>query len=105
MSTRFILCVLSLACFAFAGCNSNDVATKSTDWQSFEGEVVWVKTKRGFWGIQTTELGKINPLKLPEAFKENGLNIRGEVRLFPDSHSARNYGTIGELRGIERVSE
>jgi|TARA_B110000438_G_C15665212_1_gene585748 hypothetical protein len=105
MHNRFLLSFLAIACFAFVGCETNDTASTSSEWHSFEGEVVWVKTSRGFWAIQTKKSGKINPLKLPEAFKVNGLKICGEVRLFPKAESARNWGTVGEVRAVERLSE
>lgn len=105
MPTRFLLSLMTLACFTFIGCESSKSALTSAEWQAFEGEVVWVKTSRGFWAIEATKVGKINPLSMPEDLKVNGLKIRGEVKFYPEAASARNWGTVGEVRALKRIGK
>jgi hypothetical protein len=103
MLYRSFLFFLLLGSLVVTGCETNNTTQTATEWIPFEGEVVWVKTSRGFWALKTRKLGKITPLKLPEAFKVNELKVRGEVLLHPDAESSKNWGIIGEVRKMERV--
>ena len=98
---RFLLGLGLLLTVLFTGCETTSKGAH--EWQPFEGKVVYVSKFRGFWGIEARGIGKVNPISLPEAFHQDGLRIRGEVMLEPDTTSAKRWGTVGEVRNLEII--
>ncbi|MFP4541891.1 MAG: hypothetical protein ACLFR7_09695 [Opitutales bacterium] len=96
---------LALCLLAVSGCEttSSRGTNLPTDWVSFTGTVEWVPKNRGFWGIRSEQFGRLNTLRLPEDMKQNGLRVRGEVLLKPQVHSARDWGTVAEVRNLETL--
>lgn len=103
--TRKTLLPLALlfASLFLIGCETTSSKGAATEWQSFEGKVVYVAKYRGFWGIETRHQGRINPISLPEEFRVDNLRITGEVILRPDYASAKKWGVVGEVRNLEVV--
>ena len=100
----FVLIALTFAFLGLTACSSTQREAAIADWTPFTAEVVWNREQRGFWGLKVDGIGKVNPLSLPEAVQVNGMRIRGELRLRPDAVSMKNWGTVGEVRNVERLN-
>jgi hypothetical protein len=97
-----------------AGCNSanrddqSDAPAKpaagtSASGRQVTGTVRHVDLEGGFYGIETDEGARLDPVNLPEEFHKDGLRIRAWIEDLPDRVSFRMWGTLVRLRDIERL--
>ena len=67
------------------------------------GTVRHVDLGGGFYGIETDDGMKLDPVNLPEDFQEDGVRIRLRVEWLEDRVSIRMWGRIVCLLSIERL--
>lgn len=72
---------------------------------AFSGKVIWLDLEGGFWGIETAQGKQLLPMALPEAFKKDGLQVRGQFLVLKDVMTIQMWGTPVELSHIEAVAE
>jgi hypothetical protein len=66
-----------------------------------EGTVTYQSLEGGFYAIDGTDGRKYDPINLPEAFKKDGLRVKGSVRLKEDVVSFHMYGEFIEIVELE----
>jgi hypothetical protein len=107
-----MLCVALLtasgACHS-AGQNEHRDASARTDatppppgWV-VTGTVRYVDIEGGFYGIATDEGTKLDPVNLPDAFKQDGTRIRARVERVKDRVSSHMWGALVNILEIERL--
>lgn len=72
---------------------------------AFSGKVIWLDLEGGFWGIETAQGKQLLPMSLPEQFKKDGLQVRGQFLVLKDVMTIQMWGTPVELSHIEAVAE
>lgn len=70
---------------------------------STTGTMRYQEMEGGFWGIVADDGGKYDPLKLDEKFQKEGLRVRFKAMPEPDMMSTHMWGTIVNLRQIEKI--
>ncbi len=97
----FILCACVL--LALGGCETSSRSGADAEWRPFTGTVVWVPENRGYWALTVDHVGRINPMELPTTVHEDGTRVSGEMIRRPDYHSAKRWGTVAEVRNVQRI--
>lgn len=67
------------------------------------GTIRYVDLEGGFYGIETDEGAKLDPVNLPEEFQKDGLRLRAEVEPLKDRVSFRMWGTLVRIVSLERL--
>ena len=94
-----ILAVLLISCSA-----PEHGSTVKDDKIKFRGTVRHVDIEGGFWGIITDGESKYFPVNLGEAYRRDGLRVRGELKLLGDRPGIRMWGEEVEIINIEKMS-
>ncbi len=95
---RAIILVLVAALW---GCNSSDHVGAWEQSVVGTGTVNFVGVESGFYGIVTDDDQKLDPINLPEEYRQEGLRVNFSAVVRPDSVSFYMWGTIVELKWIE----
>ena len=97
--------------FALAGCiiqtgkeppSSSIGRERPSDVFQIVGTVTYQPIEGGFYAIDGDDGRKYDPLNLPEAFKEDGLKVKGLARLKKDVVGFHMYGEIIEIMDLEK---
>ncbi len=67
------------------------------------GTVRHVDIEGGFYGIATDGGAKLDPVTLPDAFKQDGLRVRARVERIPGGVSSHLWGAVVNVLEIERL--
>jgi len=114
----FLICVCGLVSCKITTSSSNDKLPDSSytepkdqtaskgealpaDLFEIEGTVTYQSLEGGFYAIDGTDGRKYDPINLPEAFKQDGLKVKGVVRLKEDVVSFHMYGEFIEIVELE----
>ena len=100
-----ILCLAMLA--AVMGCHGGQqaggrdkpIAVKGM----ITGTVKYVDLEGGFYGLVTDAEQKLDPVNLPDAFKEDGLRIQARVEQAKGRVSTHMWGPLVRIIEIERM--
>jgi hypothetical protein len=66
------------------------------------GEVRWMTFEGGFFAIRSWDGATYDPMSLPAAFQEDGLDVRATLRIRHDIVSFHQAGPIVEVLDISR---
>ncbi len=69
------------------------------------GRIRHVQLEGGFYGIITEDGGKLDPVNLPEDFKEDGLRIRFKSSEKGQMAGIHMWGTLVEILEIEELPD
>lgn len=67
------------------------------------GTIRFVDLEGGFYGIETDEGARLDPVNLPAEFRKDGLRIRAHVERVRDQVSFRMWGSLVRITAIERL--
>jgi hypothetical protein len=67
------------------------------------GTVRHVDLEGGFYGIVTDEGTKLDPVNLPDAFKQDGLRVRARVERIQGGVSSHMWGAVVNVLEIARL--
>ncbi len=67
------------------------------------GTVRHVGVEGGFYGIATDGGTKLDPVNLPDAFRQDGLRVRARVERIPGGVSSHMWGAVVNVLEIERL--
>jgi hypothetical protein len=96
---------------AFGGCQeqeSDGGAGRQMDADGPEvervtGTVRHVDLEGGFYGIETDDGRKLDPVNLPEEIRQDGLRIEARVEVLRDRVSIRMWGTLVRIVEFKRL--
>jgi len=76
--------------------------------ENLKGSVVTGTIRRidlegGFFGIETEDGAKLDPVNLPAEFQQDGLRIRARVEQLKDRVSFHMWGSLVRILSIERL--
>jgi hypothetical protein len=97
----------NIICFALVlgavGCHGTSEPNKDASGRWIKGTVKHIELEGGFYGILTDRGDKINPVDLPDTFKQDGLAVRFRMKRLSDQVSFRMWGTLATITDIERL--
>ena len=67
------------------------------------GTVRRIDLEGGFYGIETDDGAKLDPVDLPAEFQQDGLRVRARVEELKDRVSFRMWGSLVRILSIERL--
>ncbi|MGE5295798.1 MAG: hypothetical protein ACM3VT_13305 [Solirubrobacterales bacterium] len=67
------------------------------------GTVRHVDLEGGFYGIETDDGAKLDPVNLPQEFQKDGTRLRAQVEPLKDRVSTHMWGTLVRITSIERL--
>lgn len=67
------------------------------------GTIRHIDLEGGFYGIQTDDGARLDPVDLPAEFRQDGLRVRARVEELKDRVSFRMWGTLVRVLSIERL--
>jgi hypothetical protein len=67
------------------------------------GTITYVDVEGGFYGIVTDDGAKLDPVNLPEEFRQEGLRVRARVQRLEDRVSIHMWGRLVRVLEIERL--
>jgi hypothetical protein len=70
---------------------------------SFTGTVRHVDLEGGFYGIETDDGVKLDPVNLPPDFQQDGVRVRVQVEPLKDRISIHMWGRLVRIASIERL--
>jgi len=73
----------------------------SQEGQAITGTVRYVNVEGGFYGIETDDGTKLDPVNLPDRFKKDGLGIKARVETLQDQVSSHMWGQLVRILTIE----
>lgn len=110
VAAAFCLAILigTAGCSSMSRDDQSDAPAKpaagiSASGRQVTGTVRHVDLEGGFYGIETDEGARLDPVNLPEVFHKDGLRIRAWVEDLKDRVSFRMWGTLVRIRDIERL--
>ena len=102
-----------VACVSLAVCGGacrmadeemeSPVETVQPSGKSVTGTVTYLDLEGGFYGIVTDEGKNLDPVNLPDDFKEDGIAVRAYVETLEDRVSFRMWGELVKIHHIERL--
>lgn len=92
VASLVVICLLAPAC-----------ANDSGDTFVSTGTVVFLSFEGGFYGIRGDDGKNYDPMNLAAEFRKDGLRIRFEAKELPDRASVHMWGTIIEIKHIEKM--
>jgi hypothetical protein len=98
---RIVCAVLLAASGACRQASSDASACTSEEGQAITGTVRYVNVEGGFYGIETDDGKKLDPVNLPDRFKQDGLAIRARIERLPDQVSFHMWGELVRILAIE----
>jgi len=82
-----------------AGARNQPVAVKG----AITGTIKYVDLEGGFYGIVTDAGQKLDPVNLPDAFRQDGLRIQARVERAEGQVSTHMWGPLVRIVEIERL--
>ncbi len=70
---------------------------------SVTGTVRYIDLEGGFYGIETDDGAKLDPVNLPAEFQQDGVRLRVQVEPLKDRVSFHMWGTLVRVVSIERL--
>lgn len=70
---------------------------------SVTGTVRYIDLEGGFYGIETDDGAKLDPVNLPEDFQKDGMRLRVQIEPLKDRVSFHMWGTLVRVVSIERL--
>jgi|SRR6056297_525511 len=67
------------------------------------GTVKYINIEGGFYGIITEDGLKLDPVNLPDEYKQDGMNIRVLVKKTASQVNFHMWGTVVEIKSIEQI--
>lgn len=67
------------------------------------GTIRRIDLEGGFFGIETDDGAKLDPVNLPAEFQRDGLRVRARVEPLKDRVSFRMWGSLVHILSIERL--
>jgi len=67
------------------------------------GTVKYINIEGGFYGIITEDGLKLDPVNLPDEYKQDGMNVRIWVKKAAAQVNFHMWGTIVEIKSIEQI--
>jgi hypothetical protein len=86
-----------------AGNAAGDGAPPPAKVQEITGTVRYIDLEGGFYGIETEEGTRLDPVNLPDDFKKDGLRIKARVEKLADRVSIRMWGALVRILEVERL--
>ena len=84
-----------IICIGLSGCIVGN-------WVSESGTIIYLDFEGGFYGITVGELC-LDPINLPDDFKEDGLSVRFIGRMVPRLYSYHMWGISFYILKIEKL--
>ncbi len=70
---------------------------------AISGTVKYMDLEGGFCGIVTDDGQKLDPVNLPDAFKQDGLRVKARIETLEGQVSVRMWGTLVRIIDIQRA--
>jgi hypothetical protein len=110
---RIIWSMLCLSLLAVAaGCHSSQGDGRSrtghkqtAEEQAVTATVKYLDLEGGFYGLVTDEGRKLDPVNLPEAFRQDGVRIRARLERLTGRASTHMWGELVRIVSIERLKD
>ena len=67
------------------------------------GTIRYIDLEGGFYGIETDDGRRLDPVNLPEEFQQDGLRIEARVEELRDRVSIRMWGTLVRIVEFRRL--
>ncbi len=80
-------------------------ALRPAEGREIRGTVRYVDLEGGFYGIETRDGTRLDPVNLPDDFKKDGLRITARVERLKDRISIHMWGTLVRILEIERLPQ
>ncbi len=80
----------------------SDAVEPPADSRLIRGTVQHIPLEGGFYGIVAEDGRRYDPINLPEAFRQDGLEVACRIRTVPDRASFHMWGQLVEIIEIRR---
>ncbi len=67
------------------------------------GTIRYIDLEGGFYGIETDDGARLDPVNLPADFQKDGLRVRATVERLRDRISVHMWGTLVRITAIARL--
>lgn len=99
MRTTLAIGTVALLGLALTGCFHDMDTMEGT------GTVRFIDLEGGFYGIESDDGEKLDPVNLRSEFEQDGLRVSYEVRLVKEVMTIHQWGTPVEILEMEALSE
>lgn len=104
---RGLILLLTLVLASCGGITSRDVAADNVMIEERQlaiiGTVKYVGLEGGFFGVIGDDGTRYDPINLPASFAVDGLRVKAQIQLRPDSMGFHMWGEMVEIIQIEGV--
>ena len=104
---RGLIVLLTLVIASCGGVTSREVATDNVMIEERHVEIVgtvkYIGLEGGFFGVIGDDGTRYDPINLPASFAVDGLRVKAQIQLRPDSMGIHMWGEMVEIIQIEGV--